>query len=79
EISKFFSGDYLFLPVKQDVKIELNSNQTYSTNVQFDDDGDPCFDAELLDTLRLRKPSDLAGCADPEQMWPEIHMTLHPG
>lgn len=79
DIAKFFSGDSRFLPGKQEVTIALNANQTYTTNVQFDDDGDPCFDAALLDTLRLRKPSDLAGCADPEQMWPEFHMKLHPG
>ncbi|KWZ37319.1 fimbrial protein [Burkholderia savannae] len=79
DIAKFFSGDSRFLPGRQEVTIALNAHQTYTTNVQFDDDGDPCFDAALLGTLRLRKPSDLAGCVDPEQMWPEFHMKLHPG
>ncbi|PAJ77789.1 fimbrial protein [Burkholderia ubonensis] len=79
DVAAFFSKDARFLPGRHDVELVVNAGRRYSANVQFDDEGAPCFDAALLTTLKLRRAPDISGCAYGEDMWQGFQIKSHPG
>lgn len=79
DIAEFFNAPR-FLPGVHRVTLEVNAAQRYQEEVRFDADGEPCLNAALAETLRLRPaPQAAAGCERITARWPQAQVRMFPG
>lgn len=78
DIADFFSTSR-FLPGVHTVSLEVNAAQRHQEEVRFDQDGQPCLDARLAETLRLKLSPPSGACLHVETTWPQAQVKAFPG
>lgn len=79
EVADFFNKEARFLPGKNNITLVLNAAHVYTVEATFDQEGQLCMDAPLLDTLKLRQGPHGVKCVPVTTLWPSASVKLHPG
>lgn len=80
DVAAFFAKEARFLPGTHVLQASINGSRATQVQVRFDDDGAPCFDAELLAALGLVIPDDGAdACIDLPATFAGSRIVLRPG
>lgn len=78
EVAAYFRDRPLFLPGVQPVWIRINDLPVQSIDINFNEQGLPCFDSDLWERLRIRSKRVPSGCLVPDQPLQNLHMELDP-
>lgn len=71
-IAKQFEQAPTFLPGKQELKVYINNQYRVSVDVEFNQSGQPCINAELLAAIGINDPRTSQGtkeCVALQQLW----------
>lgn len=81
DVATFFSKEARFLPGVQTVSVSVNAGRSQEQQVRFDQAGQPCFDAGLLNQLNMRVPAEeeSQACLDLSEAFPGGRLELRPG
>ncbi|MEX6160277.1 FimD/PapC N-terminal domain-containing protein, partial [Providencia manganoxydans] len=70
-----------FLPGKQEIKIYINNQFRVNTEVDINEQGEPCINSKLLETIGLENRLLLSGendCLDIRQLWKNGEIVQRP-
>lgn len=79
EVAEFFNREARFLPGKNNVTLVVNAANVYQTEATFDQEGQLCLDAALLNTLKLRPSPHGSQCLPVTTLWPTASVKAYPG
>jgi outer membrane usher protein len=78
EVAAYFRDRPHFFPGVQPVLIGINGLPAQSIEVNFNEQGLPCFDSDLWKRLRIRSERVPSGCLMPDRPLQNLHMELNP-